>query len=435
MANNFSEISEGRLRLEQVRLSYYKRRKIYGIITISLVFLLIVFLVLYHFTDVIFGPPEGLSAVSAVGEWAMFHHDLERTGSTGPSGVLPQGKLRWLFSTSGAIHSSPAVANGTVYIGSWDGRFYALDAATGDKLWEFQTGAPVESSPAVQNGVVFFGSNDGRLYALDAATGEKLWDFNTKYAVKSIPTLADGIVYFGSDDYCVYAVDAVKGTELWHFQTGNYVKSSPAVANGIVYVGSMDCFCYALHARNGRLRLRLWASSGVVVSSPAVVDDVVYFSNNRGLLYGVDGRARNWPREVELRPYWNTLYVKGGAPRPSPPSGYLWSLSLESPASSSPAVVDGILYIGSGSKLFSIDTNSQEERWVFETGDTISSSPAVADTNVYVGSEDGCLYALDTITGDKLWDYRTGGKITSSPAVADGTVYIGSHDGNLYAIK
>jgi outer membrane protein assembly factor BamB len=435
MANNLSEIPEGRLHLEQVRASYYKRRKIYGIITISLLFLVIVFLGLYHLTDIVFGPPDGLNAISKVGEWAMFHHDPGRTGSVSPSGVLPRGKLSWVFPTGGAIHSSPAVANGTVYVGSWDGKLYALDAATGDKLWEFQTGSSIESSPAVQNGVVYFGSNDGSLYALDAATGEKLWAFNTKYAIKSTPTLADGIVYFGSDDYCVYALDAGKGTEVWHFQTGNYVKSSPAVTRGIVHVGSMDGFYYALNARNGRLRLKFSASTAVVVSSPAVVDNISYFSNARGLLYGVDVKARNWPLEIRLRPYWSALYMRGGAPRPAPPSGYLWSLSMDSPKSSSPAVLDENLYIGSGSKLFSIDTGSQEERWVFETGDTISSSPAVADTGVYVGSEDGCLYALDTITGEKLWDYRTGGKITSSPAVADGTVYIGSHDGNLYAIK
>ncbi|GAG51366.1 unnamed protein product, partial [marine sediment metagenome] len=94
-----------------------------------------------------------------------------------------------------------------------------------------------------------------------------------------------------------------------------------------------------------------------------------------------------------------------------------------------------ILYIGSSDRLFCIDIQRHEVRWIFEACGTISSLPAVVGKTIYVGSEDGRLYALDASTGDKLWDILTGGKITSSPAVADATVYIGSHDGNLYAVK
>ena len=37
--------------------------------------------------------------------------------------------------------SSPAVANGVVYIGSGDGNVYALNASTGAKLWSYATGS------------------------------------------------------------------------------------------------------------------------------------------------------------------------------------------------------------------------------------------------------------------------------------------------------
>lgn len=420
--------------LEQKRLAYFRRRKKTRLSAISVVCLIVIFLGVYHFTDLIFGPPEGLSSASLAGEWAMFRHDLHRSGSSNPSGILPRGTLSWVFSTDGEIHSSPAIANGNVYFGSRDGKLYALDMETGTKLWEFKTGSWVESSPAVVNGVVYFGSNDGRLYALDATNGEKLWDFYAKYAVESSPAVADGIVYFGSGDYCVYAVDAVKGTELWHFETDNVVISSPAVANGIVYVGSMDRFCYALHALSGRLRLQ-FQSYSPVVSSPAVSDEVVYFSSSKGSLYAIDSNARNWPRENRLTPYWKTMYIYGVAPEPPLPSGFLWFLRLGAPSSSSPVLMDGSLYVGSGNRLLSIDINRHEERWVFEAEGAIRSSPTVAGTTVYAGSEDGRLYALDATGGQKLWDVLTGARITSSPAVADGTVYIGSHDGNLYAVK
>jgi outer membrane protein assembly factor BamB len=56
---------------------------------------------------------------------------------------------------------------------------YALSAASGAKLWNFTTGNVIESSPAVANGVVYVGSSDGNMYALSAATGAKQWNFTT----------------------------------------------------------------------------------------------------------------------------------------------------------------------------------------------------------------------------------------------------------------
>ncbi len=421
-------------------LSRLKRRRVIKAVTIILVSLSIlvsaVYASLYYFTDIVFGPPQGVNSNSLPGEWAMFRHDLSRSGAADSSGTLPQGELKWVFSTGAPIHSSPAVADDTVYVGSQDKKLYALDAATGAERWEYETGSWVESSPAIVNGVVYFGSNDGRLYALDAYSGEKLWDFQTRYAIMSSPAVADGVVYFGADDYCVYALDAVTGEKLWDFETEGWVSSSPVVANGIVYVGSWSQFCYALNARDGRLRLHFKSSLYPAFSAPAVSGEIVYFSNFGGYIYAVDGNARSWLWEHEIKPYWIQLWAFGLLlPAPPPQSGFLWGLRLGEVAHSSPVVTDDTLYMGSDNKLLAIDLQSHQKRWEFEAEGIISSSPAVLDNTIYVGSEDGRLYAVDATTGEKLWDVLTGDKITSSPAVADGTVYISSHDGNLYAIK
>ena len=90
------------------------------------------------------------------------------------------------------MESSPAVANGVVYVGSDDGNVYALNAATGARLWSYTTGAYVESSPAVANGVVYVGSDDGNVYALNAATGAKLWSYSIGGIVWSSPAVAMG---------------------------------------------------------------------------------------------------------------------------------------------------------------------------------------------------------------------------------------------------
>jgi len=161
--------------------------------------------------------------------------------------------LRWSFPTGGGALSSPAVANGVVYVGSFD-NVYALNASTGAKLWSFTTGfGGVGSSPAVANGVVYVGSFDNNVYALNASTGAKLWSFTTGSAVSSSPAVANGVVYVGSDDNNVYALKASTGAKMWSFPTGSFVYSSPAVANSAVYVGSQDNNVYAFDQTGGAL--------------------------------------------------------------------------------------------------------------------------------------------------------------------------------------
>ena len=57
------------------------------------------------------------------------------------------------------------MANGVVYVGSDDNNLYALNASTGALLWKYITGNYVSSSPAVANGMVFVESWDGYLYS------------------------------------------------------------------------------------------------------------------------------------------------------------------------------------------------------------------------------------------------------------------------------
>jgi PKD repeat protein len=70
--------------------------------------------------------------------------------------------------------------------------------------------------------------------------------------------------------------------------------------------------------------------------------------------------------------------------------------------------------------------------WYYLTGGGVSSSPAVTDGKVYVGSHDNKMYCLDAMTGMRIWDYVAGGQILSSPAIAEGNVYVGSMDNKVY---
>jgi outer membrane protein assembly factor BamB len=115
----------------------------------------------------------------------------------------------------------------------------------------------------------------------------------------------------------------------------------------------------------------------------------------------------------------------------------LWKYSgTELYGDSSPAVVNGKVYFGSGDfKVYCLDANTGEWIWDYPTeAEIFLSSPAVANDKVYIGSLDSKVYCLNANTGAKIWDYTTGNQLMSSPAVADGKVYICSLDDKIYCL-
>ncbi|MFH1446803.1 MAG: PQQ-binding-like beta-propeller repeat protein, partial [Chloroflexota bacterium] len=100
-------------------------------------------------------------------EIAMFRANPAHTGVYKGAGPKQFNELIWKFKTDDMVRSSPAVSDGVVYFGSWDGYLYALYINTGQEKWKFKTDDVVFSSPAVSEGVAYFGSDDGYLYALD----------------------------------------------------------------------------------------------------------------------------------------------------------------------------------------------------------------------------------------------------------------------------
>ena len=226
----------------------------------------------------------------------------------GRQGVRPQRHHRralLVLHHRQRLASSPAVANGMVYVGSLDDNIYALNATTGALLWSYTTGSIVASSPAVANGMVYVGSEDDNVYALNATTGALLWSYTTGAQILSSPAVANGMVYVGSEDDNVYALNATTGALLWSYTTGAQILSSPAVANGVVYVGSVDDNVYALNATTGAL---LWSYStgNEILSSPAVANGVVYVGSYDDSLDAFDltggANTPNRPVPHDLKP-------------------------------------------------------------------------------------------------------------------------------------
>jgi outer membrane protein assembly factor BamB len=389
--------------------------------------------------------------------------------------------VRWSFKTGGPIVSSPAIADGVIYIASLDGHLHAIDQATGQEKWKFKSRMPIASSPAVVDGVLYFVSSTGALAAIDAATGTPKWVFAAEHERKfeaknlhgypspaqtipdawdlftSSPAVAHGKVYFGSGDGNVYAVDAATGVLQWKYPTKDVVHSSPAVVEKTVYIGSWDSYLYALDAETGQPRWTFKSGEDPAIhnqvgfqSSPSVVDGTLYVGCRDAHVYALDAATG--------RKLWDY------------PTSKSWVIGT-------PAVASGSVYVGTSdsARFMALDAKTGRLRFNVDVKAYMFSSPALAGGVLYAGNHNGRLYAIDAQNGSILWEFQTEasrtdtlkvlqpdgklnreafkpifgdfedmyidfyryvsiGAIVSSPVVDKGVVYVGSMDGNLYAL-
>jgi eukaryotic-like serine/threonine-protein kinase len=308
--------------------------------------------------------------------------------------------LKWSFKAGDQpyLDNTPVVENGVVYTGSGKGNVYAINAKTGAMLWSQNVGG-VTSSPAVADGVVYVSAGSspgGTLYALNAATGDQLWSYALGSNVQSIPppTVVDGVVYLAltvnSDDGQLFALNGSTGTLLWSYDLGNPAKSSPAVADGRVYFGMG-----ALDAATGAL---LWGlprySTGA--SSNAVANGLVYLA--RGNVYTLDARNGDtrWKQYFNV-PAYSSPAVESGTVYVGSSRGGVFALNAatgdefwnyDSPlggATSSPTAANGVVYFGGGNNLYVLNAATGAVLGRFPLQGTVT-SPAVTHGMVYVGS-------------------------------------------------
>ncbi len=365
---------------------------------------------------------------------AMFRGDAAHLGVYPVTGVPRLGSLAWRTATNGTVRSSPAVTRDRVYVGSSDGRLYALDRTTGAVRWHYDAGSSVLSSPAVAGSLVLFARRDGVLVALDAGKGTPRWSVRTGAALPfpwgregwdfyvSSPAISGGLAIFAAADGNVYALDVATGTQRWRYAAGTLFRSSPAVADGYVVVGGADGYLYALSLADGSLRWRGETEGATLDSekegfdrktiqgSPAIAGGKVFVGSRDAYLYAFDLKTgqRLW---------------RAGRPAP-------WVVT-------SPVVWGGRIYFGSsdGKYVAAVDPDSGKRVWLVRTPDNVIASPVLADSILYLADMSGNLFALDALTGAERWRTGLGARVYSTPVPTDGVLYLGADDGYVYAIR
>ena len=127
------------------------------------------------------------------------------------------------------------------------------------------------------------------------------------------------------------------------------------------------------------------------------------------------------PNHKGLNPYENVLN-----PKTVGNLELLWSFPTGGAVQSSPAIVNGVVYVGSNDgNVYALKASTGAVLWSFPVGfGGPGTSPAVANGVVYVGA----LYALNARTGAIVWSDGIGG---ASATLADGVIYLGSVDENF----
>jgi len=251
---------------------------------------------------------------------------------------------------------------------------------------------------------------DNSVYALNATNGLEIWKFTTGERVVSSPAVVNGVVYIGSEDTKIYALNATNGNQLWNYNSGLYGYSSPAVDGGVVCLcgGLGNGYVYAMNSSDGA---QLWNYvGGGSFCSPVLIN---------GIVYGVYGCAFEQ----------GTVFARNANN-----GAVIWSYSTGTDVENSPAVSDGVVYLGAlNGTVFAFNASNGSLLWNCTTSANIDASPVVSSGAVCVCREDGYFYALNASIGAQLWSCITDGT-SWGPSVVDVVIYSGTSNGGVYAL-
>jgi alcohol dehydrogenase (cytochrome c) len=370
-----------------------------------------------------------------------------------------------------SVNRGVAIANGKVYVATFDDQLKAVSQATGEQLWSTQivspsTGAYETNAPTVWNNEVLVGDSGsedgvrGFVAAYDATTGKQLWRFYTvpKAGTSWVPKGAGGgTVYFAP------TVDPSTGTV--YVGTGN---PAPAIV-GTARPGP-DLYTDSILALNGTTGKLLWyhqevahdlwdydAESPVVIFNAQVHGRTIKAVGEAGKsgYYFVMNAATGkdiFPKLAFVKEHHTPPTTKGTLECPGAVGGSQYAPVSYDPATQA-AYVSGINLCmiltvtkkpGTGEKLFggtrsapskeiptgslsAVNLKTGKFLWKLKMPTPMTGgSTATAGGLVFTGDQHGNLYAFDAENGRQLWKQNVGLAVGSAPIVyeVNGREYI-----------
>lgn len=332
---------------------------------------------------------------------------------------------------------SPVIAYDKLFTTSREGDVAALDPKTGDEIWSVdlsdidnQTGFFESSKPALISGgpvagisKIFLGSENGKIYALDAETGKLEWQSSIKGEVLAAPAIDSGVLVVNSSSGVMKAYNASTGEELWKIDQDTPALtlrgiSAPAISSGGVFIGTPDGNLSVYILENGQQgwTVPVGEPSGStefervidVDSSPVIYGDKVYSISSRGNLVAVELRTGQiaWKRKYSS---YTDLLVSA----------------------------NNIFLTDVKGHVYAVDRLNGTEKWsqLALTNRDVT-GPAEVSDYIIVGDYEGYLHWLDSSTGEIVARHELDSSgIHVAPIVQDGVIYSQARNGDLQAIK
>lgn len=320
---------------------------------------------------------------------------------TGGGGFLTCGR----FSQPMGVYGTPVVKDGRVYVGGYDeaGSVLYIRIDDGSMSDAFETGGAIVGSPVVDGDTLYVGSSNGKLYALSLDLNER-WSFRTGDKIWSTAEVSNGAVYVGSADHNLYALDAETGREIWHFETEGAILSTPLVVDGTVYIGSNDRKFYAIEAvtetERAAAAARQDGESAPQKNPRAVFDGAGNWFWTQALAYN---------GEIWVGCLDHNVYVLDGESL-----GEIRRYETEGIVQTPPVLLEGRVVVGSeDGNVYAFDPVNKdagpEILYSFEVPILAPMYPDAGNGILYIHAQDGThtLYALRVATGEIVWSFRT----------------------------
>lgn len=432
------------------------------------------------------GPPEThADQIGRDGErvpmsrsWLRYGNTLDGTRRAGPSPItaVTVGQLReaWRFTAGGPVTGTPAVADGVVYIGSYDGRLYAIDARSGQQRWRYATGAKaferdmkvplgISGSAAVAGDLVIVGDADAVIHAIDRQTGEVVWRTSVETApngsIWSSPVVWEDTVFVGVASVAkeagsrgsVVALDRAIGAIRWQtYMTpagvdGAGVFAVPAIdpERRLVYVATQNAYTampapcghvismVALDASSGDIRWSFAAPPNDGRTSPTAD---VGISASPGLVsVEIDGRQRDlviegqksgalWARDRETgEPVWRTTISP-----PGPLGGMEGTAAIGPDGIVVPATRWAAWDAPASGLVSGVDPVDGRVRWTIDLDRPAAAAATIVNDIALFATLDGVLHAVTVRDGRHVHRIDLGGSANGGVSVAGDLIVLGA---------
>ncbi|MBC8519577.1 MAG: outer membrane protein assembly factor BamB [Gammaproteobacteria bacterium] len=193
--------------------------------------------------------------------------------------------------------SSPVIVGDIVYAGLDGGEVVALGLQDGRELWvksvtsprgrtEIERMVDIDADPAVADGVVYVISYQGDLAAINGEQGDLVW--KRKLSGVTAPTVYGPYLFLSDAEGNVWAFDRKDGSALWK-QDGlkNRNLTSPLVSGTNLVVGDAEGYLHWISGEDGHFAGRVKTDSDGVSATPLPFRNQVISYGNGGKLSAV----------------------------------------------------------------------------------------------------------------------------------------------------